>query len=417
MLQRHSRTLPPKKARHTEERPKRPTDALMLAAIVESSDDAILSKDLNGVIQSWNRGAQQMFGYEAHEIIGKPVTMLIPEGHKDEEPEILARIRRGEKIDHYETIRQRKDGSIINISLTVSPIRDAEGNIIGASKIARNITERKQAEEALRKARQELARVNEDLEQRVKARTALLNEAVAQMEEFSYSVSHDLRGPLRAMQGYARAITEDYGDRLDEGGRDYLDRIVRSSQRMDKLILDVLSYSRVARAEIRLQPVSLDAVVHDIIRHYPELQSPRAEIDVAKPLARVMAHESSLAQAVANLLGNAAKFVAPGVTPQIKIWTEPRAGFVRLRIKDNGVGIAPKYQTRIFRMFERGHNDSRYEGTGIGLAIVRKAIEKMGGSAGVDSDGKNGSTFWLDLPAPEELKTQDLPPEARNNSV
>jgi PAS domain S-box-containing protein len=369
------------------------------AAIVGSSDDAILSKDLNGVIQSWNQGAQRIFGYTAEEIIGKPVTILIPAGHQDEETNILARIRRGKRIDHYETVRQRKDGSFVDISLTVSPIKDDQGNVIGASKIARDISERKQAEGALRKVRLQLAKANEDLEARVQERTASLKEAVAQMEEFSYSASHDLRGPVRAMHGYAQVLLDDYGDRLDDRGLDYLQRIVRGGARMDKLIQDVLTYSRLARSQIQLQPVSLDILIRDIIQHYPEMQPPRACILITPPLLKVLAHEPSLTQALSNLLGNAMKFVAPGVIPAVELRTERRGAAVRLWIKDNGIGIRPEYQSRLFGMFERVIHDLRYDGTGIGLAIVRKAVEKMGGSVGLESDGIHGSSFWIELPS------------------
>ena len=370
-------------------------------AIVESAEDAILSKDLNGIIKSWNPGAERIFGYKPHEIIGKSVTVLIPEEHRDEEPEILARIRRGERIDHYETVRQRKDGSLINISLTVSPIKDERGTVIGASKIARDITERKQTEEALRKAREQLAKANEELEQRVTERTAALNEVVAQMEEFSYSVSHDLRAPVRAMQGYAKAAMEDYGDRLDDVGRDYLQRIIRGGGRMDKLIQDVLLYSRLARTQMQLVPVSFEPLIREVIQNYPEMQRPHAEILTPEPLLKVMAHEPSLTQALSNLLGNAIKFVPPRTTPKVELKTERRGGKVRLWIRDNGIGIKPQYQARLFGMFERGNQSGQYEGTGIGLTIVRKAIEKMGGTVGVESDGKTGSAFWIELPAAE----------------
>ncbi len=176
----------------------------LLAAIVESSDDGIISKNLNSTIMSWNKGAEQIFGYTAEEAIGQNVSMLIPEDHIDEEPAIIARICRGERIDHYETIRKRKDGTLIELSLTISPVKDANGKIIGASKIVRDILESKQKERLLREAKEQLARANEELEGRVRERTASLQGAIGQMEEFSYTVSHDLRAPLRAMQGYSK---------------------------------------------------------------------------------------------------------------------------------------------------------------------------------------------------------------------
>jgi PAS domain S-box-containing protein len=371
-----------------------------LAAIVESTDDAVISKDLNGIIRSWNPAAERIFGYTAAEAIGRPITILIPEGNYNEEPRILALIRRGRKVDHYQTIRRRKDGSMVNISLTVSPIRNAEGKVVGASKIARDITAQKRIERKMRQARDELARLNAELDQRVRERTASLNEVIAQMEEFSYSISHDLRSPNRAMQAFATVVLDDYGSRLDDTGRDYLQRIIRSSVRMDKLISDLLSYSRLSRTEIQTQPVALDPLISDIIQHYPEMQPPRAQFIIHSPLNPVMAHEASLTQALSNLMANAVKFVRPGITPRVDISSQLSGKTVRVFVRDNGIGIKREHLSRLFGMFERVIQDARFDGTGIGLAIVRKAIERMNGTVGVESDGLSGTTFWIDLPAP-----------------
>ncbi|MEY2466460.1 MAG: hypothetical protein QOD03_981 [Verrucomicrobiota bacterium] len=370
----------------------------LYAAIVESSEDAIISKDLNGIINSWNAGAQRMFGYTASEIIGKPILVLIPPDHYNEEPNIVDRIRRGQRIEHYETIRRRKDGSLIEISLTVSPVKNAAGQIIGASKIVRDITEQKRNERALTEAHLQLAKAKDELELRVQERTSSLREAITQMEEFSYSVSHDLRAPVRAMRCYAEVLLEDYGERLDDHAKKYLDRIVSGGTRMDRLIEDILTYSRLNRREIQLQPVALDRLVREIVQQYPEMRSARAEIVIQGKLLSVIGHEPSLTQAISNLLNNAVKFVASGVTPRVRIRTERRDDQVRLWIEDNGIGIKPEYQHRLFGMFERIHPEKSYEGTGIGLAIVRKAAERMGGKAGVESDGLTGSNFWIQLP-------------------
>jgi len=373
--------------------------AHFLAAIVESSDDAIITKDLDGVITSWNKGAEKIFGYSASEVIGKAVAILIPPERENEEPNILSRLRRGECIDHYETVRRHKDGSFLDISLTVSPVRDADGIVIGASKVARDITQRKRVQAELLMARDQLARSNQELEHRVAERTASLQQAVTQMEEFSYSVSHDLRSPIRAMKGFALAALEDHGAQLNQEVRDYLDRIIRSGSRMERLIHDVLTYSRLARNEINLVPVAIDKLVPDIVQQYPAMQPPRAQIFVRHPLQPVIGHEPSLTQAISNLLANAVKFVRPGVTPAVNVWTEAQSAHVRLWIQDNGIGIKPEYQSRLFGMFERIHQDPGYDGTGIGLAIVRKSVERMGGCVGVNSDGEHGSSFWVELPA------------------
>lgn len=379
-------------AREVGTRKKAENSNRYFAAVVESSDDAIVTKNLDGIITSWNKGAQAIFGYTAEEAVGQPVTILMPPDRQDEEPNILARIRRGERIDHYETVRQRKDGSLVDISLTVSPVEDANGRVIGASKIARDISE-------MRKARAALARSHEELEKLVNLRTASLQQALAQMEEFSYSVSHDLRAPARAIQGYAEAMLEDHGERLDAECRQYLQNILASSTRMEQLIGDVLTYSKLARSEIRFQPVSLEKLVPEIIRHNPEMQPPNAEITIRRPLEPVVGNESFLTQALSNLLSNAIKFVPQGAKPDVLIWTARNNGSVRVWVKDNGIGIHPKYQHRLFKMFERVHQNSTYEGTGIGLAIVRKAAEKMGGKVGVESDGIHGSSFWIELQA------------------
>ncbi len=370
----------------------------LLAAIVESSDDAIVSKDLNGVITSWNRGAQRLFGYETHEIVGRSVTVLLPPERLDEEATILDRIRHGLRIDHFETLRRRKNGELIHVSLTVSPVRDQKGRIVGASKIARDISDRKRAEKALHDAKEELARANAELEMRVQERTAKLRETINDLEAFSYTVSHDLRAPLRAIQGYAAAIREEHATSLAPDAIQMLERVSRSAIRLDRLIQDVLTYSRFVRSDFDIGPVDLDMLFHETVANYPEWRSPRVEIKIRDKLPRVLGNEPLLSQCITNLIGNAAKFVAPGTTPRIEIWHEAAGSNVRVCFRDNGIGIDPKDHRRIFGLFERIYSPKEFDGTGIGLSIVRKAVERMGGSIGVDSALGQGSTFWIELP-------------------
>jgi signal transduction histidine kinase len=201
------------------------------------------------------------------------------------------------------------------------------------------------------------------------------------------------------MKSYAEIVLDEFGRNLDPQAKDYLERIVRGGARMDSLIQDVLTYSRLGRRDMELRPVALDKVVADIIQQYPQLQPPSAKTSIRAPLLPVVAHEPSLAQAVSNLLINAAKFMPPGEVSQITVRTEARGAQVRLWVEDNGIGIKPEHQHRLFGIFERIPTSGRYEGTGIGLAIVRKAVEKMGGAVGVESDGLTGSRFWIQLPA------------------
>ena len=283
--------------------------------------------------------------------------------------------------------------------LTVSPKRNVAGEIDGVSGAAFDITVRKEAELALVAAKEELARINQELEHRVRERTASLTDLLAQMETFSYTISHDLRSPLRAIVGFAEALKEDHGGRLDESGRDLLDRIMRGGERMSRLISDVLAYARVNRDRVDRVPVSVEDAVRQVVQHAPELQPPRAIIRMREPLPHVLGNESFLTQVLANVLGNAVKFVPEGRTPQVEITGERHGEFVRLTIADNGIGIKPEYQARLFGLFERLNVNKRYEGTGMGLAIVRRAVERMGGTVGVESDGEHGTRIWLDLPA------------------
>ena len=236
-----------------------------------------------------------------------------------------------------------------------------------------------------------------ELERQVQDRTARLQETIGELEAFSYSISHDMRAPLRAMEGYSKALVVDYQDRLDPEGRAWLDRISRSAHRLDSLIKDVLAYSRVAKGEIELSPVDVEGLIEDIIATHPEFQPVQARIVVEKPLHRVLGHEAYLTQCVSNLLTNAIKFGRDGVAPVILIRSERLDGKVRLWFEDNGVGIDPAHQERIFQIFGQVYPEERYSGTGIGLAIVRKAAQRMNGEVGVESQLDKGSRFWLTL--------------------
>jgi signal transduction histidine kinase len=218
------------------------------------------------------------------------------------------------------------------------------------------------------------------------------------MEEFSYTVSHDLRSPMRSMGTFAQILLEDYGPGLDATGRGHLERIARASERMQRMTTDLLSYSRVARSEVKLEPCDLEKIVAANVDSYSELQPP-TEMVVRQPLLPVLAYPPSLSQCVGNLLTNAAKFVHPGESARITVRTERRGGNVRLWVEDEGIGIPPRAQPSLFKIFERGTAERRYQGTGIGLAMVRKAVEKMGGSCGLESDGVKGSRFWIELPS------------------
>ncbi len=276
----------------------------------------------------------------------------------------------------------------------VSNLYEEEGRQVIQCNI-RDITERKQAETALREAKNRLANQAEKLERLVAERTAALRETVGELESFSYSVAHDLRAPLRAMQSFAALLAQRLGEQIDLEAGDYIRRITTAAERMDHLIQDVLNYSRVVRPNAPLGRVDIARLLAGILESYSHLQPPHAEILVEGSFPHVMANEAMLTQCISNLLGNAVKFVPPGVAPRVRVWAEPRNGFVRLLFQDNGIGIEPEHQMKIFEIFQRLNRS--YEGTGIGLAIIKKGVERMGGSVGLVSEPGKGSTFWLEL--------------------
>ena len=224
-----------------------------------------------------------------------------------------------------------------------------------------------------------------------------LQEANRELEAFSYTVSHDLRAPLRALKGYTDILLEDYGPKLEATAKEYLSNLERAVVRMDALTRDLLSYSRIVRQQIELEPVCVDAVCREVTAMNPALQPPNTEMVVPPDLLPVRAHPTLLGQCLANLLDNAAKFVAPGVTPRIHVHTEPRGDRVRIWLEDNGIGIDPAHHQKIFGIFERVGNLKTNQGTGIGLAIVARAAQRMGGICGVESSVGNGSRFWIEL--------------------
>jgi PAS domain S-box-containing protein len=285
------------------------------------------------------------------------------------------------------------DGKFRWFLTRVTPIRDYAGTVVRWIGTHTDITEKRDAEQALKAAQQFLADTNQHLERLVKERTAKLQELVDELEHFSYTITHDMRAPLRAMQGFASMLEETL--HVEGDAKDYLDNIKRSAVRMDRLITDALSYSKALKQELVVEPVNAEELLLSIVNSYPALQQPHAEISISGPIPLVLGNEAALTQCFSNFLGNAVKFVQTNRTPQVRIWAEPREGMVRIWFEDNGIGIPPHAISRLFQMFQRANKS--YEGTGVGLALVRKVAERMGGKVGVESEPGNGSRFWLEL--------------------
>jgi PAS domain S-box-containing protein len=351
-----------------------------LAAIVESSDDAIISKNLAGVIQSWNRGAERIFGYSAEEAIGKHISMLAASDRVDEIPRILGRIARGERVDHYETKRRTKDGRVLTVSITVSPLRDGSGIVIGASKIARDITERERHRRALEEANIALRSANADL------------------EHFAYSASHDLQEPLRMVAAYSGMLKRKFDGELGELGDQYIAYLIEGAQRMKKLLDDLLAYTRASmEGPTKPEPVDatfgLDAALNDLA---PLIQDNQAQV-MRTDLPHISIHPFQIEQLFQNLIANAIRYRSKE-PPRIHIAAKQSGTEWLFSVRDNGIGIDPQYQEQIFEMFTRLHGPGEYPGTGMGLAICQRIVRRAGGRIWVDSRPGQGSTFFFTLP-------------------
>jgi PAS domain S-box-containing protein len=382
-----------------------------LAAIVQSSDDAIISKSLDGIIQTWNRGAEQIFGYLAEEAIGQSITLIIPSNRIEEEMGILARLRKGERIDHFQTVRRRKDGALIDISLTVSPIRSASGVIIGASKCAREITAQKRAEAALHRAEAER-------EELLAAERHARGEAERMgrlKDEFLATLSHELRTPLNTILGWSTLLR-----RMKPGSADYskgLETIERNARAQSQIIGDLLEMSRIISGKVQLdvQPVNLNEIIEaslDVIRPSVEAKKIRVRTVLDAKVGRIRGDYNRLQQVLWNLLTNAVKF-----TPshgRIDVVMERVNSHVEISVEDSGVGIKPEFLPFVFDRFRQADASTTrtHGGLGLGLSIVKHLLELHGGTARVKSPGEGkGSTFIVTLPISAIHNSEEALPE------
>jgi PAS domain S-box-containing protein len=352
------------------------------------TDYAIYSLDPDGRITSWNSGAQRIKGYTNEEIIGSHFSRFYTK--EDAEAGLPRKVLDTASVTgHYEGEgwRVRKDGSKFWSSVVVTPIRDEGGRLVGFSKITRDVTDRK----ALLDKVQQHAK---ELELRI-TETQQIN---SELEAFSYSVSHDLRAPLRTIEGFTDIVLTDFGSQLPQEAVDYLQQITQATGRMNRLVQDLLNYSRLSRMEIKASAVRLVTTIEEARGQLEEGLRDKVTVSVDASLM-VSAHPPTLTQSLLNLISNGLKFHAPGKTPHVELSANRDKQNVILSVRDEGIGIAPEHQERIFNVFERLHTADAYPGTGIGLAIVRRGISRMGGSIRVESAPGKGSTFYLSLPA------------------
>ena len=377
------------------------TADLLYEAIVDSSEDAIVSKDLRSTVMSWNKAAERIFGYSAEEMIGESIIKILPRERLDEERQILARLQRGERVEHFETRRQRKDGNIIDVSLTISPIRNAEGVVVGASKIARDITEQKAALRKLAETHEQLQRSD-----RLKA-------------EFLTTLSHELRTPLNAILGWVQILKEGATKEDIAQGISIIERNVRVQSQM---IEDLLDMSRIEAGKVSLdfQRVDLAAVVSagiETVRPAVNAKDIRLTSAFASVNGIVMGDKDRLQQVVWNLLANAVKFTPKN--GRIHVVIKRVDSHVEIDVRDSGQGIAPEFLGQVFDRFRQADATTtrRHRGLGLGLSIVKNLSELHGGSVRVTSQGEGlGATFTVSLPLQAIQHEPDAEAEARRNA-
>lgn len=367
-------------------------ERMLMAAIVESSDDAIIGKTLDNKVTHWNRAAERMFGYSADMIVGRSGLCLIPPERRDEQEKLLYAIRRGESIKQSETQLISKDGNRINVSVTVSTIRDTDGRVVGVSEIARDITERKQAE-------REIRRLNTDLERRVIERTVELTAVNRELDSFAYAVSHDLRAPLRAMSGFSRALMEDYSDRLTGESKEYLEQIDLASRKMNDLIDGLLTLSRGIRGELRHDIVDISMLSDRLLAQLAD-NDPERPVAVQVESGLLAYGDARMIEVVmTNLLSNAWKYTAHTTAPNIRIYACERDGVRRFCVADNGAGFDMAHANRLFQPFQRLHRQEEFPGIGIGLATVQRIVHRHGGTIEAQGEPGKGAVFCFTLSA------------------
>lgn len=346
--------------------------AKRFSAIVESSNDAIIGKSLNGLITSWNKGAERIFGYRADEAIGQSITILAAPDRPNETLDILALLRRGESVEPFDSVRRRKDGRLIDVSLTVSPIFNPEGKLEGASKTARDITEKKRAERLL-------LTMNEELRQ------------------FAYAAAHDLQEPIRDISLYAQMIAKECGSNMNDRSRNSVAIVLNGARRMQELIQDLRRYTSATSVDEAVVPTSSEEAIKAALDNLREdISKSEAVITLAGAYPLVLIHRVQLIMVVQHLVANAIKYRGPR-TPVLTISGEKNERECHFSIQDNGIGIDREHWARIFGVFKRLHGRD-IPGTGIGLALCQRIVTHYGGRIWVESDVDLGSTFHFTIP-------------------
>ena len=367
------------------------------ARLLDLSRDAIIVRDAADRVRYWSQGAIDLYGYSREDALGRVTHDLLQTESDEPLPAIRAKLEHSGKWQG-ELRHTTRSGRKITTFSSWTLDRDDAGGVRTILEANNDMTARKIAEVSLQRSNEDLAQLTSQLERRVSERTRELSEANSELESFARSVAHDLREPLRTMQGFATALIQDYAAQLPAEGRKFAVHIATAARRMDQLILDLLTYARLSREAIRIESIALDEVMRTVSNELTEdLQRTGGRLTIEVEALLVRANRTLLTQVLSNLIANALKFVPPETRAHVRVSANAVNGRVRVCVADNGIGIDPRDHERIFGVFERLHGYETYPGTGIGLAIVRRAIERMGGTLGVISELGQGSRFWFEL--------------------
>jgi PAS domain S-box-containing protein len=362
----------------------------LFASIVNFSDDVIISKTTDGIIRSWNPSARNLFGYNETEAIGKHISLIVPIDRLKEDMDRMERIKNGERLKHFESVRVNRTGERIQVSISISPIKNDKGSIIGTSHILRTLSE-------CHKVNLDMAELNEVLEQKVTERTAELVEANNALEAFSYSVSHDLRSPIRAISGFTKLIRKEHTQALPQSVDELLTHIENNSRRMGLIIDELLALAKYPKQEPNLVPTDMRKLFKTVWANLQFAQPHHAELELAD-LPEVMLDASMIEQVVVNLLSNAVKYSLKKETPLVKVGYTQANGKTLFYVRDNGAGFDMRHYDRLFKVFERLHSETEFEGNGIGLFLVKKLVEKHGGEVWAEAEVNEGATFYFTIP-------------------
>ncbi|MGD7033883.1 sensor histidine kinase [Methylotuvimicrobium buryatense] len=366
-------------------------ERILRAAIVEFSDDAIIGGSADGIITDWNRAAEAMFGYTSKEVLGQSLLSLMAPTQRNQEQMLVEAVGRGQSVRQHELQCLHKNGNLFDVAMTISPIFDKEKKVVASSTIARDITERKHYE-------LEILRLNADLERRVEERTEELTLANQELDSFAYAVSHDLRAPIRALNGFSWALIEDYADELQDQAKEYLQQIGVATRRMNDLIDGLLSLSRNTRGELSRDRVDISSLAVRVLAELSD-SNPGRHVDVrVEQGLNASCDKRMIESVISNLLENAWKYTAKQKAASIRVFAQDREGVRYFCVADNGVGFNMANAERLFQPFQRLHHQNEFPGIGIGLATVKRIINRHGGVIEVDSQPSKGAEFCFSLP-------------------